>query len=332
MTRLILLLALLPLAIQAEEAVSIKAKRAADLLFFPDRSAPAEVVPLNDASLSAEINARIDQIAVRVGDQVKAGDLLARLDCRDYRSSLEAQKATRKALESRIALARAQLKRARNLKKARNISDEEVDRRETELQAQRAELAAQKERETQARNNVARCDIKAPFNAVVSERLASVGALASPGTPLLHLVQIDDSEVSARVRPEEAAEGAAAESVRFSYLGRDYPLKLLRLLPVVEPRTRTLEVRFGFSEQAAPPGASGRIHWRSAAAHLPADLPIRRDGGLGIFLLNDGQAHFHPLPKAREGRPAAVDLPADARVITEGRQGLQDGDPVTPGE
>jgi len=327
---IVLFLGLIPFCAAAEPATPVVVRPAGELLFYPEYSAPAEVVPLNDARLSAEISARIEQIAVRVGDRVDAGDALVTLDCRDYRSRAEAQQATRIALETRLRLARTQVRRARDLKRASNISDEEVDRRETELQALEAELAAQKELEVQARNDTARCTIQAPFTGVVSERLASVGALAAPGTPLLRLVQTDQSEVSARVRPSEVEAGAGAQSLRFTYLNESYPLRLLRVSPVVDPATRTVEVRLGFTGTAAPPGASGRIHWRGAVPHLPADIPLRRDGTLGVFLFNDGHARFHPLPEAREGRPAPVDLAADARIVTEGRHGLREGAALAP--
>lgn len=321
---------LLPTLARAEEAVQVTVRPAAELLFYPERSAPAEVVPLNDARLSAEINARVLEILVRVGDQVAAGELLVRLDCRDYAYRVEAQQAGQRALSSRLSLARTQLKRGRNLKKRSNISNEEVDARETEVLSLEAELAAQKEEEKQARLDLERCEIRSPFPAVVSERLASVGTLAAPGTPLVHLVQLDGAEVSARVRPLEADAGAQAESIHFSYLDRRYPLKLLRALPLVDPRTRTVEVRLGFAGDAAPPGASGRIHWSSAAAFVPAELLVRRDGRLGVFLVNDNHARFHPLPEALEGQPARAELPADARVIVQGRHSLSDGMEVTP--
>ena len=72
-------------------------------------------------------------------------------------------------------------------------------------------------------------------------------------------------------------------------------------------------------------GASGRIHWRSASAYLPADLLVRRDGRLGVFLVNDSHARFHPLPEALEGQPARSGLPDEARIIVQGRHSLRDG-------
>jgi hypothetical protein len=58
---------------------------------------------------------------------------------------------------------------------------------------------------------------------------------------------------------------------------------------------------------------------------LPANLISRRDGILGVFLLDDGKARLEPLPDAQEGRPARVNLPAGTQVITMGRERLQDG-------
>ncbi len=318
-------------ALAADRPVSVTTKPVSEVVFHPERSAPAEVVPLNDARLSAQINARLLELPVHVGDQVAAGDLVARLDCSDYQSRLEGQRATRNAMQIRLKLARTQLNRARNLLKARNISNEEVDRRDTELSALESELLAQKEAETQASLQIGRCTVEAPFDAVVSERLASVGDMASSGTPLMRLVQLERAEVSARLRPVEAESGAQAQVVEFEWLGRRYPLKLLHLLPLVDPKTRTVELRFAFIDEAAPPGASGRLLWRADRDHLPADLSLRRNGSLGVFLYQNGKAIFHALPNALEGQPMQSDLPHDAVLILEGRHGLRDGDAAHDG-
>ncbi len=318
-------------ALAADGPVSVTTRPVSEVLFHPERSAPAEVVPLNDARLSAEVNARVIELPVHVGDRVAAGDLVARLDCSDYESRLVGQQATLRAMQTRLKLARAQLERARNLRKARNISDEEVDRRETELRALQSELAAQKEARSQAELKTGRCTVETPYDAVVSERLASVGDMASPGTPLLRLVQLDGAEVSARLRPVEAEGGAQAAVVAFQWLDRRYPLQLLHRLPLVDPKTRTVELRFAFSDEAAPPGASGRVLWRAAGKFLPADLPLRRAGRLGVFLFNNGHAHFHVLPATLEGQPALSDLPPGAVLILQGRHGLDDGDTVSDG-
>ena len=97
---------------------------------------------------------------------------------------------------------------------------------------------------------------------------------------------------------------------------------------MVDPATRTVEVRLEFSGEMAPSGASGRLVWRNAGSYLPAELTVRRGGTLGVFLLRDGKAAFQPLESALEGQPARVDLAGEVSIIVEGRQRLQEGDAV----
>jgi RND family efflux transporter MFP subunit len=323
---------LLLLAEIAAAEIPVTARPLADLVIHPERSAPASVESVNNADLSSEITARVLTIPVRVGEVVNAGEILVQLDCRDYQSRLAAQQATLVQFQSQKALAESQLDRARNLKRERNISDEEVDRRDTELAALEAQIKAQTETIRQAETNVERCTVRAPYRAAVTARLTDVGTLANPGSALLRLVQLDQLEVSARVRPDEVEEGAAAERLEFVYLDRRYPLKVVRVVPVVDPATRTVEIRLEFVAEEAPSGASGRLIWHSAGDYLPAELPVRRGGTLGVFVLTDGEAAFHPLEGALEGQPARVGLPADSMIIVEGRQRLQDGDAVRVGE
>jgi len=306
----------------------VTAKHLSELVIHPERSAPATVESVNNADLSAEITARVLSIPVRVGDLVDVGDTLVELDCRDYRSRHAAQQATLIQLQSQQKFAMNQLDRARNLNKQRNISEEEVDRRHSELAALDAHVAAQTETIRQAEINVERCTVVAPYRAAVTARLTDVGILANMGSALLRLVQLDQLEVSARVRPDEAVEGAEADRLEFVYLGRRYPLEVARVVPVVDPATRTVEVRLEFLEESAPSGASGRLVWHSAGSYLPAELPVRRDGRLGVFLLSDGKARFHPIDGGLEGQPVRVDLPGNSSMIVEGRQRLQDGDAV----
>jgi RND family efflux transporter MFP subunit len=311
------------------DPVPVTLAPAAQLWFYPEHSAPAQVVPLNDARLSAQINARILAIPVRVGEQVATGDLLVELDCRDYDSRLQAQEANLQAQEIRLGLARAQFRRAQDLKRQRNVSDEEVDRRRAELQASEAERTAQREAIAQARLDRERCAVRAPFAAAVTERLAGVGTLAAPGTPLLHLVQLDDLEVSARLSPERLAGSLPDAGLVFEYLGERLPVHSVRQVPVVDTATRTRELRLRFRDRTAPAGAPGRLIWRDPVPHLPADLVLRRDGQLGVFLFDTGQARFQALPEALEGQPAAVRLAPDRRLILDGRDRLEDGMAVT---
>lgn len=313
-------------------ATPVTTRPLADVLIYPERSAPAAVESLNDADLSAEITARVERILVRVGDEVQLGDVLVELDCRDYRSRLAAEQATLRQLEAQHRLAASQVDRARNLRERRGASEEEVEQRETELLGLDARLAAQREAITQAELNVGRCAIRSPYRAAVTARLADEGTLATPGMHVLRVVQTDALELGAQLRSDEVADSRAAASLAFEAHGQRYPVEIRRAVPVIDPRTRTQEIRLTFPDQAPLPGTAGRLVWRSATPHLPADLLVRRDGRLGVFVADDGAAQFRPLAGAQEGQPAPVDLPLDTRIVVAGRERLGDGTPVRAAE
>ncbi len=323
-----LLLFLISIAAWAD-SIPVQVQPLGDLLRKFEFSAPASVKTLNAPSLAAEISARVETIPVRVGDRVKKDDLLLQLDCRFYRSKLLAAQAGIRRIEAQLQFAADQLKRAEDLKAKRSISDELLDQRRSELLGVRADRQNQQELIRQEELNVQRCTITAPFDAVVTERLAQVGGLASPGTPLLNLVQLDDLEVGAELRGSEASSLQQAQTIHFDYLGISHPLQLRQVLPVLDERTRTQQARLSFLEGSAPAGAAGRLVWQGPATELAADYLVRRDGRLGVFLVEDGLARFHVLANAREGQPVRLQLSPETRLITDGRQRLQDGDPVS---
>ena len=316
-------------------AVPVSTQPLSGLLQYPEQSAPAQVHSLNISHLSAQVSGRIDSIEVRVGDPVEAGQKLVVLDCREYLAQRDAQRAIRKQYGSQIKLAESQLKRSLDLHSRSSISEEKVELRETELNVLRAQAASQMQQLSQAELMVERCTIKAPFAGVVRQRLAGQGELANPGTELLELQQLDQLEVVAEIRPGQLEQ--LPQQLQFRYDEQDYPLTLRRVLPLIDPKARTRQLRLDFSADAAPPGASGRLLWRSERGYLPADLLVRRDGQLGVMTQQQGKARFVQLPGAIEGQPVAISRSAlnaeallpDSQVIIEGRQALHDGDPVS---
>ncbi len=290
-------------------------------------SAPAEVVALNQSRLAAEISARIETIHVRTGERVKAGAPLVSLDCRDHRARLRQQQAEQERLQAQKQQAEQRLRRARNLVQQKNIAEEEIEARDTELDSINAQIRSQSAAIEQQQINVERCLLKAPFTGQVIERLAAEAELASPGTPLIELLQLDQVELEAEVRPQTLEADDDGETV-FRYLERDYPVRLSRRFARINPRTGTVRLRLQFTGETPPPGAAGRLLRRQLAHQLPGDYLQRRDDHLGVFLLADDKARFHPLSDAVEGRPAAIDLPADTPIIDQGRHALNDGDAV----
>ncbi len=313
-----------------EDALPVGVKPLRDVVVYPQLSAPATNLSLNDSRLSAQVAARILAIPVQVGQVVLSGKALALLDPADYQLQVAQAEAALRGAQAKLDLAEYQLQRAQTLAEKKAIADEQLRQRQAEAAGLKAERDALEAALAKARADLDRTTIRAPFKGVVMERLAKVGELTTPGAAVIRLLDLEHLEVSADVRAGDADSLAQATKPLFVNDDHQFPLRLRVVAPVVEERERSREARLTFADHPALPGAAGRLIWHDATPHVPPELLVRRGDQLGIFVLNGGRAHFVSLPGAQEGRPAAVSIPADSRIITGGRFKLQDGDTVAP--
>lgn len=328
--RLIPALAILLVATSLSAQVSVRVENLEAVLVDLERRAPAQVEPLNDARLAAEVSAVVSAVHADVGQQVSQGDVLLELDARDYQLSVYQAQAMLESSKARKASADLKLSRAENLVKDQYLSDDTLLDRQTEVAVLRSEIRANEVALSMAQRNLEKCTIRAPFDGAVIERNAQIGSFVSPGSPLLHLVQTDRFEVDAEIPANVAYSLGESSNIRFESRSQHWEVELLRLSPVVERSRRSQRARLAFTGEAPTVGRSGEIVWRVEDGLLPSNLVSRREGSLGVFVHNQGTAEFIPLPQAQEGRPVVVDLPKNTQIITLGRDRLQPGDAVTP--
>jgi len=288
------------------EGPPVLARPLAEIARFPERSAPATAVSLNEPRLAAEVAGVVSTMAVLPGEQVPAGAVLARIDCRDYELERERAQARLESLDARIALARKRLERARALREQQTIATERVDERRSELLALEADRRAAQASRRRAAIDVERCTVEAPFPALVIERLAGVGDYARDGDPLLRVLDTSALEVSAYLADTWADALTPVAEPRFVSRGRSFPVRLRAIVGAIDTARR------------------------DPRPHVAAELLVERDGRHGVFYAEDGRARFHAVPGAEPGRPIA--LPALARqtaLIVEGHLGLVDGQRIT---
>lgn len=308
---------------------AVKSQPLSALAIHPQREASAQVVSLNLAKLSAELAARIDSIPVEAGQRIAKGAVVAQLECADTRIAAQRAQATLESSQARHKLAQLQLQRSTELASKNFISGDALDTKKTEVAVVAAEVRLNTAARAAAQREVDKCTLHSPFPAIVEARLAQVGELASPGTPIVQLWDTSRLQLAVYLQAGDADPLTQAQPV-FVSQGGEFSVKLLRISPAMNPASRTREARFGFAQAAPAPGSSGVLRWRDPRPFIPADYLISRAGQLGVFVLSGQTARFVPLPGAQEGRPAsAVALPANAMLITDGRFSLQDGMAVT---
>ena len=329
MRLVICLFALLCMPALAAPPIAVKSRPLSELAIHPVREASAQVVSLNLAKLAAELSARIDRIPVEPGQRITKGAVVAQLDCADTRIAAQRAQAALESSQARLKLAQLQLQRSTELAAKNFISGDALDVKRTEVAVVSAEVRLDTAARAAAQSDIRKCTLRSPFPAIVEARLAQVGELASPGTPIVQLWDTSRLQLSVQLQADDV-DLLAQVGPAFISQGREYAVKLLRISPAMNLASRTREARFGFPKAVPAPGSNGVLRWRDPRTFVPADYLIRRNGTLGVFVVSQGRARFVPLPGAQEGRPAAVvALPADVELVTDGRFALQDGMAVT---
>ncbi|MGI9228817.1 MAG: efflux RND transporter periplasmic adaptor subunit [Gammaproteobacteria bacterium] len=313
----------------AEDGVRVSVAPLSDIAVYPQKTAAATVISLNETSVSTEIDAIIKSIPVQVGDVVKKGALLARLDCTDYVLMREEVQARIASLDARTELARKRLQRAEKLIKQQTVAEELLDERASELAVVEADLrgAAAQLRRTDA--DIERCKITSPLHAVITSRVNAEGEFVKRGTAVLELIDIEQLELSAYVSVQDTGQLDAIKELFFEDATGSYPLVLRTVVPAVNTVTRNREVRLLFEDKSALPGAAGKLVWQDNRPHIPGKLLVRRENDFGVFTYVDGRAYFHIIGDAQQGRASAVDLPLDTLLITAGQFNLQDGQAIS---
>lgn len=292
-----------------------------ELASYPQSSVVAQVVAENESRIAAEVSARIEEIPVRVGQPVRKGQVLVRLDQSQYQLAVEQASSQVELLNNRFKLAQLQFEQARSLHQSNFISAQALEQRRTELAVIESELKIARNNVSQARLALKRTTLRAPFAGAVKDRLAGVGELAAPGQPILTLVEHGKNEVRAQVPTRDIASLQKASDLVFRQRQESYPAKLVRIAPLVDARAQTREVVLR-TEAPLIPGSSGELVWSSSTPYLPAAYLQKMGGTLGVWVEEEGKPVFKPIPDAQAGRPVALPWPLSTRIIDDGRYAL----------
>ncbi len=149
-----------------------------------------------EAVKSVEVRARVDGYLEKVnfseGQLVEEGDLLFVIDRRPYLAKAAAARAGVEEIEARLALARNNLERAKNMYDANAISKEILETRNAELLAQNAALSSARARLAEAELDLEFTQVRAPISGKVSETRLDEGNLVSDDSTLLATIEKSD--------------------------------------------------------------------------------------------------------------------------------------------
>ena len=165
--------------------------------------AQGTVAPLRATSLQSEVSGQIIETAESflVGGFIAAGEMMVRIDPRDYQTGLSRAQAAVKSAESNLVQeqgrAEVALREWQNLPKGSQRTQAATDLylRKPQLELAESQLLAAKADLQTARDNLERTIIRAPYDALIRARHSELGQYVRPGTPLAEVFSVDQAEV-----------------------------------------------------------------------------------------------------------------------------------------
>lgn len=303
--------------------------------------------PDREAMVAPAVAGRVRSIAVREGDRVMRGTLLAIVDDPALGPAVREADASVAAATAALGNAETASARATRLEREGIVPRRQVEEAAAQRASAAAALEAARARKDQASSQLARARVTAPIDGVVVRVLRRAGELVdgTPATPVVQLADLTSLEVRGDVPATQlvrVAEGAAADVTLDAAPDTHFSGRVLAIAVGIDPATGLGAIRVGIE---SPKGAAIRPRLglaamatvTSAAPRQIVSVPasaIRRstDGGEEVVVCRSTagglRAAVRPvrvgsrrdgLQEIREG------VVAGERVITDHVLGIEDG-------
>jgi RND family efflux transporter MFP subunit len=259
----------------------------------------AVVEAVRQSVVAAQVAGAIVALEVKAGDQVKAGQTLARIDARAAEQTASASDAQVRSAQALLDVARKDFERQKQLFDKQYISQAALERAESQFKASQAQAAALLSQANAARTQSGLHVVRAPFAGVVADVPVALGDMALPGKPLLTLYEPGALRVTVALPQSQAGVAPSGLRVEFPSLpeARRWfvpSAAQVQLLPTVDPATHTVQLRITLpvAQQGLAPGLFARVWLPTTAAgapsrlYVPASAVLRRAELTGVYVVD----------------------------------------------
>ena len=286
--------------------------------------------PIETIDVRARIEGDLEAVYVREGDQVRAGQLLARFEASEQESSRASAEADRVAVNAELANAQWTLEQNESLFKAGAIAERDLKVSQQAVATARARLAAAAARLRTSGNEARDTRVVAPASGVVEKRLVDGGVHLARGAPMFTIVRSGTLELAAAVPARQAGVVRVGQVVHFVADGRRFDGKVARVSPTIDPATRSVSVYV----QVPNPGnslrggtfATGRVVARTLNDVLAIPTAALRQGQ------EDGKPFVYRIDgKTLNTAPVQLGAVDEQQGVAQVTEGLQAGDKIVVG-
>ena len=271
---------------------------------------PGSIEAWTELELMAKVGGSVTEVLVEEGQEVKKGDVLARIDDNDYTI------AVRRA-EAAYKLARADYQRDKAIFSKGVIPEAQLDAKETAMLTAKADL-------DNARLLLSRCTIEAPTDGVVRRLDAKVGLLLAVGDPIGELLRIDKVKAVIGIPESDVAEVRRLEEIGVTLPALDNrviigKIHFLSPSPDTAARLYKLEIELDNPSRAILPGMFVRADIIKKTIDEAIAVPF-----YSVISRNDEQFVF--VEEKGEARKKAVELGVMEKWMVEVTSGLRPGE------
>ena len=302
------------------------------------------VEPVKQSTSAAQATGRIATLAVKAGDRVRAGQLLATIDDRETQAGVARGQAQVAQAQAEMSNAQASLERSRQLQKKGFVSQAALDTAENQFKGAKAGLASASAgaRQTALAQGFTR--VLAPYDGWVLQTLAEAGDLAVPGKPILSLYAPLPLRVVVQVPASRGAEAKAAGRIEMqpSGTGPWTALEVRTVMPAADPVSQTIEWRLEVPSAVAQglvPGQQVRVRFVGAQAQrvvVPQQAVLRRGELTAVYVATPAGFVLKAVRLGPDHGTAGIEvlagLASDDRVALDPvRAGLAGAKPASTG-
>ncbi len=295
-------------------------------------------------NLGFRVGGKILERSVDVGQRVKKGQVLMRLDSLDLELALAAQRARVEAARARFAQAKADEARFAVAVEFGGVSREGYDAARAELEISKALLDAAEAEARVSHNSSEYAVLLADADGVIVRTLSEPGQVVVAGQTVIQLAQDGPREALINlpegVRPDLGTIAAAR------LYGQDqmYQARLRQLSEAADPASRTFEARFVLEGEAAAAPLGSTVTVTLIPKHtsgnqsvlVPVGAVYDRGSGPGVWIVNDrSEVAFRSVQVASISKEEIVisrGVEAGERVVALGAHLLHEGHVVTPAD
>jgi RND family efflux transporter MFP subunit len=292
-------------------------------------SAEGVVEAVRQSTLAAQIAGQIVELRVKVGDSVKAGQVLARIDPRAAEQAVAGSRSQVAEAQAGLTNARRSYERNQQLVAQKFISKAALDQSELDYKAAQARVAALQANAGQASTARTFTTITAPYAGVIAATPIEVGDMATPGRALVTVFDPGNMRVIATLSQSSLRDVnlSLPAQVEVPALKQKVVAKQVTLIPFADSRTHTAKLRLELGNATGLlPGQFARAYFVTGVARklvIPQQAVLRRSEVTAVYVINArGQAQL------RQIRAGDASVGANVEGYVEVLAGLREGERV----